>query len=176
MFHPDIAEVMKIAFLSSPVTRTKTYGLLSACCFLTLFISCSETPSATTNILDEPKRNVDDYYILKEQPLDTIRHYISGKWQLHYSYGGFTGHTRIDYPDSFIDFGSGNSVYWIRNNELYADTPVTWTWGVDMMGDSTYTMRPFSWCVWGVKGDTLALYDNGNDGMGHLLSRISDGQ
>jgi|SRR5690606_12990873 len=165
---------MKNSDLSFPVGQVITYRLLLVYCFLIVFASCSETPTALNAVPDEPKRAVDDYYILKDQPLDTIRHYISGKWQLHYSYGGITGHIRIDHRDSFIDFGSGDSVLRTRDGVLYEQTPITWIRVVDLLGDSAYIIKPYGWGVWGIRNDTLELYDNSPDGMGHFLTRADD--
>lgn len=170
---------MKNSDLSSPVGQVKTYQLLLVYCFLIVVTSCSETPTALNAVPDEPKRAVDDYYILKDQPLDTIQHYISGPWQLHYSYGGITGDIRINHHNSFMDFGTGDSVLWTRDGELYAHSPITWMKVVDIHGDSINLMHfddkreyPYDWGVWGIKDDTLAFYDNANDGMAHVLSKI----
>lgn len=138
-------------------------------------MSCSdELTDNSRQPADGVKNEADGYQILKDQPLDIIRSAISGKWQLHYSYGGITGHIRMDYPNSFIDFGSGDSVSRTRDGVLYEQTPITWIKVVDLLGDSAYIIKPYGWGVWGIRNDTLSLYDNSPDGMSHFLTRADD--
>jgi|SRR5690606_4787150 len=149
---------------------------------LIFIVSCSDETSdrvVKPELPEEKKDTIDGYYVLKEKPLDTIKHYISGPWQLHYSYGGITGDIRINHHNSFMDFGTGDSVLWTRDGELYAHSPITWMKVVDIHGDSINLMHfddkreyPYDWGVWGIKDDTLAFYDNANDGMAHVLSKI----
>src|SRR5690606_12748678 len=114
-------------------------------CFALVFLAdCSD--DMTENPLkaappEETKDTIDGYYILRKEPLDTIKHYISGKWQLHYSYGGFTGHMRIDHHNAWMDFASGDSIYWVMDTVVYADAPIEWSRVNDILNDSIYMMR-----------------------------------
>lgn len=118
---------------------------------------------------------------LKDKPLNEIKAAIQGKWQLHYSYGGITGRIRQDHTNSYIEFKPTDSIYWNDNNNLIVADIITWNRRKDIIGDSTYIMSfcemrgpvcyPYSWGVEQIKNDTLILYDDATDAMGHYLTR-----
>lgn len=135
-----------------------------------LLLSCNkEKPEAPVNLK------------LKDKPLNEIKTAIQGKWQLHYSYGGITGRIRQNRTNSFIEFKPNDSIYWNNNNDLIVRDIITWNRRNDIIGDRTYIMSfcemrgticyPYSWGVEQIKNDTLILYDDATDAMGHYLTR-----
>ncbi|HYK77295.1 MAG TPA: hypothetical protein VEV16_09980, partial [Daejeonella sp.] len=99
--------------------------------------------------------------------------YIQGNWQIHYSYGGITGSIRHNYTNSFIEFRPDDIIYWKDNKIEIVNTKINWIRGNDQFYELTYIMvfDSYSWCVDGLRNDTLILYDNAYDHMTHYLTR-----
>lgn len=117
---------------------------------------------------------------LKNKPLPVIKEAIQGKWQLHYAYGGWTGHYRKNFTNSFITFGENDTIFWMDSTWRRVDTVIQWKRIQDFVdhSDSTFLMSfydtygyPYSWIVDGIYRDTLLLVDYGPDGMGYYLTR-----
>ena len=120
--------------------------------------------------------------ILWDQPLDTIREHVKGKWKWHYSKGGFTGKDLKYHQNSFIHFKENDSIRLVFESQLIYDTTIYWKRIRNILDDSTYLITiynkvgdpyyPFtSWIVHGIQEDTLQLYDNSSDGYGHYLTK-----
>lgn len=109
---------------------------------------------------------------LRDKPLSEIREAIQGKWQFHYAYGGFTGHYRYNYINSFITFHHDHVTFRNGNTDEFTDTITYWKRIKDIFGDSTYlmTINGQGWIVDGIYSDTLVLIDNAYDGMAHFLT------
>src|SRR5690348_13446052 len=96
------------------------------------------------------KKNRDAINIkLKDKPLSEIQKAIQGRWQFHYAYGGFTGHYRYDYINSFISFQHNYVTFWNGNTREFTDTVIYWKRIKDIFWDSTYLMiiNSQSWIV-----------------------------
>ena len=117
---------------------------------------------------------------LKDKPLIIIKAAIQGRWQMHYAYGGLSGHTRIDYTSRFIKF-TDNHILFCDNAKSLADTLFYWKRVIDIFSQlrgSIFTMTfsdkrdyPYSWVVDGIYQDTLLLVDYGPDPMNYYLTR-----
>lgn len=143
--------------------------LLLSFLFLFCFFQCRKNTEERKNIW------------LKDKPLSEIKAAIKGKWQLHYSYGGITGHIRQNHTNSFIEFTATDSIYWNDNNQRIVADILKWNKRRDVVGDDTYIMSfcemrssvcyPYAWGVEQIHNDTLILYDDATDAMGHYLTR-----
>ncbi|MCJ8167512.1 hypothetical protein MKJ04_21905 [Pontibacter sp. E15-1] len=114
--------------------------------------------------------------ILKDKPLAEIKAHIEGAWQFHHSVGGFTGQATFYYKNSYIDFRTNDSLFWVDDAQERAKTKINWIRAKDVYGDSTYILSfydvynfPESWVVEGIEKDSLILRDNGADGFIHYL-------
>ncbi|HAX95424.1 MAG TPA: hypothetical protein DCY35_02720 [Prolixibacteraceae bacterium] len=54
--------------------------------------------------------------------LSLIKQTIRGNWKMHYAYGGFTGHGKIDLKDSWERYLPNDSLYIIFEGDTYAAT------------------------------------------------------
>lgn len=115
---------------------------------------------------------------LKDKPLAEIKSNIEGTWQFERAVGGFTGQAINYYKNSFITFKSNDSVYWIDNGKERVKTRINWIRTRDQVNDSTYIINiydiysfPESWGVQGIEENNLILYDVGNDGFNHYLTK-----
>lgn len=118
---------------------------------------------------------------LKGKSLSVIKRTIRGDWQLHYAYGGFTGHYRKDFNNSFICFKKSDTIIWLDSTWKRVDTEIHWTRILDFVEqnpDSVFLMSfhdtygyPYSWIVDGIYNDTLLIYQDAYDGMIYHLTR-----
>lgn len=107
---------------------------------------------------------------LKNKSLAAIRSKIQGRWQLHYTYGGITGHIRQDFINSFMEFKPNDSISWILDNTLWINDKINWINTTDIFHESTYIIScedfrtyPYTWIVDGIYNDTLILISNGSE-------------
>lgn len=121
--------------------------------------------------------------ILKHKSLSTIKGAIQGRWQLHYAYGGYSGHTRVNYANRTIEFKGDDHIKEIYQSKIIVDTVIKWERIKDYFfeGDSIFILSfndlrgyPYSWGVEGIYNDTLLLFDYAADGMGYHLTRIEN--
>jgi|GEM_PF-4858737 len=114
---------------------------------------------------------------LKTRSLVQIQICIEGKWRFLYSTGGFTGQSRIEYENSFIEFRRNATLFWIHEGEVVSDGPVDWAYMEDQLNESTHIMKFSrmgvlgSWGFQEIRKDTLIIYDVGNDGFIHVLKK-----
>jgi hypothetical protein len=112
--------------------------------------------------------------VLYNQPLDTIKHYISGKWKFVYGKGGICS-TCIHYCNNcYVEFTSDNKfisttyaitsdttiIHWVRDVGTYTNA------------DSTYLMTikdiqgvPWVYVIEQIYNDTLIYHDNSSDAI-----------
>ena len=120
---------------------------------------------------------------LINQPLCNVKHCLSGKWQLLYSCGGFSGDS-IVYQNTYIDFlisGSGNdSLKWYNDTMVYSNGRLSFT-KENIQGDNYgYVMNfPYQasaldyWFAHKIINDTLYIDEAFvSDGYIHTLARI----
>ena len=145
---------MKKCFLIIPLI------LILLCCF----IQCKKD--------DKPVKPVN--IVLYNQPLDTIQHYVLGKWKFVYGKGGICS-TCIHYCNNcYVEFTSDNKfisntytitsdttiIHWVRDIGTYTN------------GDSTYLMTikdiqgvPWVYVIEQIYNDTLIYHDNSSDAI-----------
>jgi hypothetical protein len=110
--------------------------------------------------------------VLYNQPLDTIQHYILGKWKLVYT--GREGCSGCKYycNSCFIEFTSTNRVLVPRNDGTFTvDTTIEWIRDIGTyINDSTYLMKfynkdgyPYTYVIDRIYYDTLEYHDYGSD-------------
>jgi disulfide oxidoreductase YuzD len=112
--------------------------------------------------------------ILYNQPLDTIKHYISGKWKFVYGNGGICS-TCIHYCNNcYVEFTSDNK--FISNTYAITSDTTTINWskgiGIQTNGDSTFLMTfidiqevPHVYMIDQIYNDTLIYCDNAFDAV-----------
>jgi hypothetical protein len=137
------------------------------------------------NCSDEIENEIEKEYLsiyLYDQPLDTIREYIKGKWIWHYSYGGITGKMYKERHKSFMQFGPYDRMRVVYENELVLDTIIYWEKRKRITSDSSYMIITYRkdglvnfsfspWIVCCILNDTLHLEQNAVDGSGHALTK-----
>lgn len=110
---------------------------------------------------------------LYDQPLPVIQKYISGKWKLEYTYGGFIANLRNDFHDKdyIWQIDSGVNIKQTYLGNLITDTLIEWEWQTRYtgVGSPTYTLKffdklqyPYIYVVIGIVNDSLLLKDYGN--------------
>ena len=127
------------------------------------FMQCKTDDVTPTNI------------ILYNQPLETIQHYIQGKWKFVYGKGGIISNTKYYCDDCFIEFTSQNRVLIPNKVGGYlADTTIEWIRdiGTYTNGEYTYIMKfydkygyPNVYVIDKVYDDTLIYHDNSSDAI-----------
>lgn len=114
---------------------------------------------------------------LKTRSLVQIQNCIEGNWKFLHSTGGFTGQSRIDYENSFIEFRSDATIFWVHEGEVVSEGSVDWSYEEDQLNELTHIMKfsrtgvPGSWGFQEIRKDTLIIYDVGNDGFIHVLKK-----
>ena len=121
---------------------------------------------------------------LADQPLDTIRAYIQGKWELQYAKGGIANIVQYIHND-FWEFTSNDRIVksFIKNDKetIALDTTIMWyrDRGTYTNGDSTYIMQfydnfgyPSNYVVDGIYEDTLVLHDFSSDAMFYHFTKL----
>ena len=112
--------------------------------------------------------------VLYNQPLDTIKKYIQGKWKLAYGKGGITGAMTFYCDVCYIEFTPDNRVLIpsTTNGEYLTDCNIEWTRDIGSYtnGKYTYIMSyydkygyPNVYVIDRIYNDTLIYYDNSCD-------------
>jgi hypothetical protein len=121
---------------------------------------------------DKPVKPVN--IVLYNQPLDTIQHYILGKWKFVYGKGGICG-TCIHYCNNcYVEFTSNNK--FISNTYIITSDTTIIHWvrdiGTYTNADSTYLMTikdiqgvPWVCVIEQIYNDTLIYHDNSSDAI-----------
>lgn len=137
--------------------------------------------AATTGALHScAKRNIDSpapvpsniNMTLHDKPLDTIKRYITGRWQLISSGGGFSGKDHKDYTNTFVSFTPTTMVQ-TENGVKTIDGPITWekVQNINTGSESYMITSPVMWKFNRLKNDSLTANDNVYDGYSFLLIR-----
>ena len=112
--------------------------------------------------------------VLYNQPLDTIQHYILGKWKFVYGKGGICGSCIHYCNNCYVEFTSDNKfisntyaitsdstiIHWVRDVGTYTNA------------DSTYLMAikdiqgvPWVYVIEQIYNDSLIYHDNSSDAI-----------
>jgi len=142
--------------------RFKPFTFLGILICATLILSCHKDKFTPINIT------------LYDKPLETIQHYIHGKWKLVYAKGGICS-TCIDYCNNCsVEFTMDNK--FISNTYAITSDTTTIQWirdmGIYTNNDSTYLMTfkdkqgvPWVYVIERIYNDTLIYHDNSVDAM-----------
>jgi hypothetical protein len=152
-------------------------------CELTLFlvsillIGCDNSDYEP---LPQPDEN--GYIWLRDvKSLTTIKNTIRGSWKIHYAYGGYTGHGRIDLKDSRFSFVSNDSMYIVFESDQYAATKANFVRKQTEFGYEAWILDFEFINAWGLrdeliidtmKGDTLTLVRNAPDSYGYYMTKL----
>lgn len=148
----------------------KTYNLILITCFVLLSSNCNkDSNTGPVNI------------VLYDKPLETIQHYIHGKWKFVYGKGGICS-TCMHYCDScFVEFTTDNK--FISNTFAITTEPTTIIW---VEGIATYTNNetthlmtftdkqgvPWVYVIEQIRNDTLIYHDNSADAIFYHFIKI----
>ncbi|MBX2922068.1 MAG: hypothetical protein KF746_07740 [Chitinophagaceae bacterium] len=116
--------------------------------------------------------------LLRDASLNQVRFTMTGNWKIHYMYGGFTGHQKVELQNSYLKFLSNDSLYITFSNQ-----PTTACKAKFVRKETEYGFT--AWCMeWTyVNGmanelivdhiykDTLALSENGPDSFGYFMTK-----
>jgi len=120
---------------------------------------------------------------LYDKPLDTIKSYISGKWKLEYTYGGFIANLRTDFHDKdyIWQIDSGVNIKQTYLGNLVTDTSIEWFLNDPRGGigqEVYYVMKfydkrqyPYVYIVWKMVDDSLLLKDYAADAATYHFSK-----
>ena len=148
----------------------KTY-ILIICAFVSICI-ITGVGCRYDETVPVPKSNPTNI-ILYNKPLDTIQHYIQGKWKLQYSYGGISVHKEIDTHNSYMILSPTHITMGNDLTGIVVDTTIVWVKADIGNRDSTYLLS-YSWSgyLWPeynivdqLKYDTLILRQYVDDGL-----------
>lgn len=118
---------------------------------------------------------------LYDKPLDTIRSYIQGKWNLRYEKGGICAICTQQFSNFYWTFSANNKIEESYNGIIIADTSITWVKdiGTYINGDSTYILSfhdkqnvPWNYVVERIYNDTLILHDNSADAVFYRFTKL----
>lgn len=149
----------------------KTYNLILVTCFVLLSSNCNkDSNTGPVNI------------VLYDKPLETIQHYIHGKWKFVYGRGGICS-TCMHYCDScFIEFTSDNRVLVPNRDGTYlVDTTIEWIRDVATYTNNEYTYLmkfydkygyPSVYVIDRIYYDTLIYHDNSADAIFYHFIKI----
>lgn len=116
---------------------------------------------------------------LYDKQLSTIQYYITGKWMLHYSYGGILAHKIKDTHNSYLHLSPNHIIAGNDSLGVVVDTSIIWV-RVKLAGnDSTYLLSyywrgyifPEHFIVNQIKNDTLIISDYGSDGFKYYYTK-----
>ncbi len=125
----------------------------------------------------------DTNHLLKNKPLDSIRYYINGKWQLRFIFGGSV--SERFYPEhSFVEF-----LYNTTSNQdiikFYSDIStdfiikrVYWNKQAITPIDSTYAYNYYTngvniWkIIYALRNDTLITQENASNGFFNVFTKV----
>lgn len=115
---------------------------------------------------------------LKDKPLAVIKSHIQGRWQLHYTFGGFTGNFRQNFTNSSIEFKPTDFIYGTDNDTVWVNNKINWISTTDIFNEATYIMSfndlrgyPFNWIVDGIYNDTLIFTSNAIEPDSYYLTK-----
>lgn len=127
------------------------------------------------------KRNSRLNITLYNQALPVIKQFISGKWKLEYTYGGYIANQRIDFDSKgFIwQIDDGIKIKQLHMRNLITDTLIEWYPESLYTGvGQTFIMKffdkrlyPNNYVVMGIINDSLVLKDYGTDAMSYHFSK-----
>jgi hypothetical protein len=127
----------------------------------------------------------DSSLLLRNKPLETIRGFINGKWQLRLIIGGYSGIERHYLEHQFVEYiynasiGTDSIKYYSDNIVGYTIKRIYWDKKPSNYGDSTFVY----WypdvavnneiMIVASRNDTLIIQDNGvNHGNTQLLTKV----
>ena len=151
--------------------RKKTRNaLLIASVLLTVAASCKKDKD------DIAKQIVD----LKPLSLAAVKDSIKGEWQIHFAYGGLTGHSKQEFTRHFIRFMPNDSLYiWFgtwtgsTTKAVYEQKQTIFGYTATVVSSETPDAIQRSWIVDRKKGDTLVLKDNHSDGWVYFMTKLA---
>jgi hypothetical protein len=129
-----------------------------------------------------PQPDENGYIWLRDvKSLFTIKSTIRGNWKIHYAYGGFTGHGKIDLTDSWFRYLPNDSMYIVFEGDQYASTKPDFARKQTLFGFDAWIMDFEFVNAWelrdelvidALKGDTLILVRNAPDSYGYYMTKI----
>lgn len=128
----------------------------------------------------EPQYDI-AYLDLRYKPLDTIKSYIKGKWQVRYVETGWGGkqYKRNTFIEFIFNVPNNDSINYYNDTTTYANTKVYFTKSPLYVGgrDSSYIINfnlygyTTEWYTNSIINDTLQIWDNFDDGGVYFLTR-----
>jgi len=120
--------------------------------------------------------------ILRDKPLNTLKSCIEGKWQMHYSDGGFTGDS-IEYQNTYVEFifnyPNKDTIKWYNDTLTYANGLINFNYEISKNLDYVYMMTfvylpNVTQYLFANKivNDTLIIEENYADGFTYYLTKI----
>lgn len=141
-------------------------------------MSCSkdsETPTPPVPVT--PPGPVVEISLLNKS-LDSIKYYIAGNWQLHYTRGGMVYYWIKTYENNYLQFLPNDMIFWKGGSAIWSQCQLTYKRDKDMFGDSTYIIQyidynstaKVSLIADKKRNDTLVLIDNHTNPFTYYLT------
>ena len=156
----------------------KVLMLKTGILFLLLFVLVSGCQKEIDQ-LPPPDKN-GKIWLRDLQSLPLIKKTILGNWKMHYAYGGFTGHGKINLTDSWFRYLPNDSMYIVFEGDTYAATKPDFVrkqtefgfeaWLLDFEFINALELRD-ELVIDMLKGDTLILLQNSPDSYGYLMTK-----
>lgn len=151
----------------------KILPILLVLCFM---IACKKD----TEQLSTPDEN--GYIWLRDvKSLSLIKQTIRGKWKIHYTYGGLTGHQRVDLNNSYFHYLPNDSMYLVIEDNTYAATKPSFIRKKTEFGYDSWILDFEFENAWGLRDqlvidmiikDSLWLVQNNVDPFGYIMTKI----
>jgi len=135
--------------------------------------------------IDPPHYDI-EYLELYNKPLDTIRHYLNGKWQIHKAIGGTTFQI-LSTKNYFVEFKfqsaiSNDSIKTYNDTAIFVNSNAFWSkeYTNIYIADSTYLLNYYTsntssnakQIIHIIKNDTLIIRDNYVSGYASYCTKI----
>ena len=115
---------------------------------------------------------------LRDASLSQVRFTMKGNWKIHYMYGGFTGHQKVELPNTYLSFFANDSIYITVADQQSTADKVKFIRKQTEFGYVAWCMRfnylngiPEEWVVDYLFKDTLTLVQNNPDPFGYIMTK-----
>lgn len=113
--------------------------------------------------------------------LTLIKQTLRGNWKIHYTYGGLTGHQRVDLDSSYFRYLPNDSIYLIIEGTTWVATKPNWIHKQTEFGFDAWILNFEISNAWGLRNelypsviykDTLSLGQNSVDPIAYIMTKI----
>ncbi|SDD80508.1 hypothetical protein [Pedobacter soli] len=114
-------------------------------------------------------------YFKNVKSLKLIKEVVQHNWKIHYGYGGLTGKTRFDMPNSSFRFLSENTIQFVNNGIENSPSKITWerketVFSSEKQWQMVMANGP-AWIPESIHNDTLIMVPNTVEPIGYSMTK-----